>query len=230
MIVTVCPPDLQIKRLVERGAMSEAEARQRLAAQWPDGRQSRARGFRHQNRRVFRRNRPAGPGGVREIAGGLNCRCAGRRRKAREEESVSPSLPFCHPAILFLQASTSVVSCAGAIRSSTNVFQSWQCGHCHSSSGAAVAAAHADVRIEVEDRVPRQLAVAVDQRRLVAELPERAPDRLVDAERVRVLHERGEQQIERVARAGRSPPDGARARGGRASPAGSRRSAAGTSA
>ena len=31
-------------------------------------------------------------------------------------------------------ASTSVGSFAGAILSSTNVFQSWQCGHCHSSS------------------------------------------------------------------------------------------------
>ena len=65
---------------------------------------------------------------------------------------------------------------------------------------AAIAAAHADVRIEIEDRVARQLAVAIDERRLVAELPERAPDRLVDAERVRILDERGEQEIERVAR------------------------------
>ena len=31
--------------------------------------------------------------------------------------------------------------------------------------GAAIAAAHADVRVEVEDRMPRQLAVAVDERR-----------------------------------------------------------------
>ena len=31
--------------------------------------------------------------------------------------------------------------------------------------GAAVAAAHADVRIEVEDGVPRELAVAIDERR-----------------------------------------------------------------
>ena len=35
VIATVCPPPLQITRLVERGAMSEADARQRLAAQWP---------------------------------------------------------------------------------------------------------------------------------------------------------------------------------------------------
>ena len=37
----------------------------------------------------------------------------------------------------------------------------------------------------------------------MAELPEGAPDRLVDAERVRVLHQRGEQQVERFARLAR---------------------------
>src|SRR5215208_7709312 len=61
---------------------------------------------------------------------------------------------------------------------------------------AAVAAAHADVRIEVEDGVLRQLAVAVDQRRGVMKLAERAPDRLMDAQRVRILHECRKQQIE----------------------------------
>lgn len=35
VIVTICPRDLQVRRLVERGVMSEAEAHQRLAAQWP---------------------------------------------------------------------------------------------------------------------------------------------------------------------------------------------------
>jgi dephospho-CoA kinase len=34
VIATVCPPETQIARLVERG-LSEADARQRLAAQWP---------------------------------------------------------------------------------------------------------------------------------------------------------------------------------------------------
>jgi dephospho-CoA kinase len=29
-----CPPEVQIARLIERG-MSDAEARQRIAAQWP---------------------------------------------------------------------------------------------------------------------------------------------------------------------------------------------------
>jgi dephospho-CoA kinase len=36
VIVTACPPELQIARLAKRG-MSEADARQRLAAQWPTG-------------------------------------------------------------------------------------------------------------------------------------------------------------------------------------------------
>ena len=34
VIVTVCPPEMQIARLRERG-MSEADARRRLSAQWP---------------------------------------------------------------------------------------------------------------------------------------------------------------------------------------------------
>jgi dephospho-CoA kinase len=35
VIVTICPPELQIQRLVDRGGMTDTEARQRLAAQWP---------------------------------------------------------------------------------------------------------------------------------------------------------------------------------------------------
>jgi len=34
VIVTACEPETQLARLIERG-MSEAAARQRLAAQWP---------------------------------------------------------------------------------------------------------------------------------------------------------------------------------------------------
>ncbi len=34
VIVTACPPELQIARLLERG-MSDADARQRMVAQWP---------------------------------------------------------------------------------------------------------------------------------------------------------------------------------------------------
>jgi dephospho-CoA kinase len=36
VVVTACPPELQLARLRERG-MSETEARRRLAAQWPTG-------------------------------------------------------------------------------------------------------------------------------------------------------------------------------------------------
>src|SRR5205814_9226825 len=56
---------------------------------------------------------------------------------------------------------------------------------------AAIAAAHADVRIEIKDGVLGQLAVTIDERHRVVELPEGPPDRLVNAERVRVLHQRG---------------------------------------
>ena len=96
--------------------------------------------------------------------------------------------------------------------------------------GAAVAAAHADVRVEIEDRVLGELAVAIDERRRVLQLAERAPDRLVDAERVRILHERGEQQVERLVRLPAAARDGARAPAAPASPAGFRRSAGGTAA
>src|SRR5262245_30240444 len=65
---------------------------------------------------------------------------------------------------------------------------------------AAVAAAHAHVRIEIEHRVLGQLAVAIDERRGMLQLAERPPDRLTDAQRVRILDERREQQVERVAR------------------------------
>jgi dephospho-CoA kinase len=40
VIATVCPPELQVKRMVERG-LSEADARARLAAQMPAGEKAR---------------------------------------------------------------------------------------------------------------------------------------------------------------------------------------------
>jgi dephospho-CoA kinase len=39
VIVTACPPEMQIARLVTRG-MTEAEARQRIEAQWPTARKT----------------------------------------------------------------------------------------------------------------------------------------------------------------------------------------------
>jgi hypothetical protein len=61
---------------------------------------------------------------------------------------------------------------------------------------AAVPTSHADVRIEIEDRVFRELAILVDERGSVAELTQGAPDRLMDAERMRILNERCKEQVE----------------------------------
>src|SRR5439155_10671770 len=63
---------------------------------------------------------------------------------------------------------------------------------------AAVAAAHADVWIEIEDGMFGELAVAVHERCRMVERGQRAPDRLVDAQRVWILNERGEQQVQGV--------------------------------
>src|SRR2546423_1983394 len=62
---------------------------------------------------------------------------------------------------------------------------------------AAVAAARADVRVEVEDRVAGQRHVAADERRIPPERGERLPDLLVDGEAVRVQRKRLEQPVER---------------------------------
>jgi dephospho-CoA kinase len=35
VVVTICPPDLQLQRLLARDGMSEKEAKQRIAAQMP---------------------------------------------------------------------------------------------------------------------------------------------------------------------------------------------------
>ena len=51
------------------------------------------------------------------------------------------------------------------------------------------------MRIEVEHGVTGELAIAIDERSGVVELAERSPDGLVDTESVRVLHERGKEQI-----------------------------------
>lgn len=44
VIVTVCPPEMQLARLIARG-LSEAEARQRIAAQWPTEEKARRATF-----------------------------------------------------------------------------------------------------------------------------------------------------------------------------------------
>ena len=54
--------------------------------------------------------------------------------------------------------------------------------------GAPVSAAHAHMRVEIEDGVLGQLAVPIDESRLVVQLSERAPDRLMNSQGVGVLH------------------------------------------
>jgi dephospho-CoA kinase len=44
VIVTACPPEMQLARLLERG-LSEGEARKRIAAQWPTGEKARRATF-----------------------------------------------------------------------------------------------------------------------------------------------------------------------------------------
>ena len=66
--------------------------------------------------------------------------------------------------------------------------------------GAPIAAARADMRIEVEHGVLCQLAVPLHQGRRVMKVSELAPDRLVNAEGMWVVNERGKEQIERIVR------------------------------
>src|SRR5882672_10922764 len=53
--------------------------------------------------------------------------------------------------------------------------------------GAPVAAAHADVRVEIEDGFTGQRDIPADERRLEAECGQRLPDLLVNGEPVRVV-------------------------------------------
>ena len=66
VIVTACPSRCSWRGSLERG-MSDAEARQRLAAQWPTEEKARTRGFRHSHRRQLRGDRPAGGAGAANI-------------------------------------------------------------------------------------------------------------------------------------------------------------------
>lgn len=45
VVVAACPPDTQVRRLIERNGLAEAEARRRLAAQWPIAEKRRAADF-----------------------------------------------------------------------------------------------------------------------------------------------------------------------------------------
>ena len=60
VIVVACSPDRQVRRVMERDELSEAEARRRLAAQWPHRREGTARRLRDSKRRDLCGNGSAG--------------------------------------------------------------------------------------------------------------------------------------------------------------------------
>src|SRR5690606_23861866 len=66
--------------------------------------------------------------------------------------------------------------------------------------GAAIPAAYADMRVEVEDRLASQVHVLADERRVEPERRQHAPRLLVDGEPVRVVGQCGEEEIERASR------------------------------
>ena len=117
VVVAACDPEEQLRRLVARDGLPEADARARLAAQWPIDEKVRARRLRDPHRRR-RSRRP-----TRDRAGVSALSASPRRTETRATVT--------RPAHDVRLASESF---AGAIRSSTNVFQSWQFGHCQSSS------------------------------------------------------------------------------------------------
>src|SRR4051812_17030752 len=65
---------------------------------------------------------------------------------------------------------------------------------------AAIAAPQADVRVEIEDRIARQLDIAPDETCRKVERRERLPDRLMQRERMRVVSDRLEEELERIGR------------------------------
>ena len=104
MIVCACEPYEQLRRLIERDGLPEEAARARLAAQWPIGEKVARADYVIRTDESFARPRRR----CGDVVSGADVRLTLRRAFR--------------------------VSRAGAIRSSTNVFHSWQCGHCQSSS------------------------------------------------------------------------------------------------
>ena len=146
VIVTACPPETQSRGCVARGLSRGRQRAQRLAAQWPTDEKAARADFVDRHRRDVR----------------------GHRRQVDEifERSSVHDAPDAAAGVLdfvsdldfrrvlrrrdpLLDERVPVV----AVRALPEQL------------GAAVAAAHADVRVEVEDRVLGQLAVAVDERR-----------------------------------------------------------------
>ena len=101
-------PEEQLRRLMARDGLTRGRRARAPGRAVADRREGPPRALRDPDRRRLRRDRRRDRSGVYEQAA------------ASAERSVSVSVAS--------------VSLAGAIRSSTNVFHSWQCGHCQSSS------------------------------------------------------------------------------------------------
>ena len=108
MVVCACDPGEQFRRLMSRDRLDPEEARARIAAQWPIEEKVRRADHVIRTDGTFAETEAQVAEGLRGPVG------AGVR--LRQLVSVAS------------------VSFAGAMRSSTNVFHSWQCGHCQSSS------------------------------------------------------------------------------------------------
>ena len=111
VIVVACPRAMQLQRVMERNKLSKEDAERRLAAQWPIEKKVEKADARDPHGRHVRRNQRAGRRVDRLDWQGS------RKRHGRLSNYIS-----------------TVASFAGAMRSSTNEFHSWQCGHCHSNS------------------------------------------------------------------------------------------------
>ncbi len=114
VVVVACPRDMQLQRLMERNKLSKEDAERRLAAQLPIDQKVKKATYVINDGRHLRRDRRAG----RRV----DCDAQGREI----EVVTTGARGACHI--------STVASFAGAIRSSTNEFHSWQCGHCHSRS------------------------------------------------------------------------------------------------
>ena len=112
-----CDPEEQLRRVIGARRSVRSRCARAPCSAVADRREGQARGLRDLDRPGLRGNGRAGPNGVR----------GPQRDVARQAGPASTVAGTAR------QASDSF-SFAGAIRSSTNVFHSWQCGHCQSSS------------------------------------------------------------------------------------------------
>ncbi len=117
VVVTVCPPELQLQRLLER----DRHVR---------------RGGTPAHRGAMPADEKANRGDFVISTGGTSAetdrQVDGTGHLAGETDSHCEASPLDRAAASRLPVPPA--SLAGAIRSSTNVFHSWQCGHCQSSS------------------------------------------------------------------------------------------------